>query len=137
MARPTKLTKELIKTAIDYVDDCTAFEDVVPTVAGLALAMGISKDTVYEWAAAKNEDGSLKNKEFSDAVSDLKSKQEKELIANGLQSVFNPAITRLMLSSNHGYKEKQDVTSDDKPIAPLLVRFVGDDKYNNGDTTGV
>lgn len=106
MARPTKLTKELIKTALDYVDDCKAFEDVVPTVAGMALAMGISKDTVYEWANAKNEDGSLKNKEFSDAISDLKAKQEKELVANGLQSVFNPAITRLMLSSNHGYSEK-------------------------------
>jgi hypothetical protein len=35
-------------------------------------------------------------------LEDLQAKQERELIVNGLQSILNPVIAKLMLS-NHGY----------------------------------
>jgi hypothetical protein len=129
--RPQIYTKKLQGIADAYVEDCTAFEDVVPTVAGLSLALGITRETVYAWAKATVKTGGgevLQYPEFSDTISKLQAKQERELIANGLQSVFNPAITRLMLSSNHGYKERTDHTSKDEKLpSPILNAIPSDD----------
>lgn len=109
MARHTDYSEAALSKARDYLKNPTSYGDVVPTVAGLSIVLDVARSTVYLWAK--------EHKEFSDSLEDLMSVQEKELITNGLQSLFNPVIAKLMLG-RHGYSDKQEVTGKDG--APLF-----------------
>jgi len=133
VGRPTKYTKDIGKKTDEYIEACedeykrwTSLKSLekgyekysqrlkvnLPTVAGLALHLKISRETVYDWAS--------KNQDFSDKVKDILSKQERVLMEKGLSGEYNPMIAKLLLSSTHGHRERSDMTSDDKPIGQLL-----------------
>ena len=97
MARPTDYTQELLDRADDYLNNCP---DVVHTVVGLCLHIGIAKSTCYRWIEEGNE-------EFKDIVDEVIEKQEKKLIGGGLTNEYNASITKLMLTK-HGYNDKVD-----------------------------
>lgn len=99
-------------------------EEVIPTVDGLALYLGVSRETIRVWA--KDPDKS----EFSGTVETLFSKQGKTLQNGGISGNFNPTITKLILSSNHGMRERMDMTTDDKPM-PAPVTNILDKVYGN------
>lgn len=105
MARPTKYTPAIVEKANEYLLNYNKGTDdnyePIPTIAGLSLALGIARDTVYDWAA-QDEKG-----KFSDIVSDLMAKQEMRLMAGGIMGEFNASITKLALTK-HGYSDKQD-----------------------------
>lgn len=107
MARPTDYNEEMLEKAKDYLADCTKYEDVVPTAAGLSLVLDVSRKTLYNWGE--------QHEEFLHILERLQSTQERELLVNGLQSIWNPVITKLMLGK-HGYSEKHQV---DATISPL------------------
>lgn len=44
---------------------------------------------------------------------------------------------KLVSKLEDGYKDKLDVTSDDEPIAPVLVKFLDEPTNNNRDTEWV
>ena len=100
MARPTDYTEDLLDTAYDYVSNCP---DVVHTVVGLCLHIGIAKSTAYRWI----EEGKDEFKDIVDTVADL---QEQKLVTNGLTNEFNASITKLMLTK-HGYTDKVESTN--------------------------
>ncbi len=105
--RPTKYSKEMLEKAQHYANNhWPDYEDIVPSVAGLAYALEINKTTVYDWS---NHDD---KKEFSNTLEKILNKQEKMLLAGGLATSdhpdiksMNPTIVKLMLS-NHDYSEK-------------------------------
>lgn len=120
MARPTKLTLELIEKAKGYLSTC---EDSVietskgglsyvnvklPMVADLAIYLGINKDTVYDWCkVVDGEDNNLKQ-QFSDIVKEVNHEQEKRLVNKGLGGLYAPKIAGMVMSK-HGYSEKQEI----------------------------
>lgn len=110
--RPTHYSQEILEKAQNYIDTWVnsprADRKNLPKVAGLAIELGVHRDTIYEW--------SKEHKEFSDILDNLLSLQEEELIERGLEGSFNPTITKLMLTK-HGYTDKNDVTSDGKAIS--------------------
>lgn len=109
MGRPTKLTDELRERAEEYLES-----DVLHSAVGLAVHLGISKKTLYNWAE--------NDKSFLHTLSMINTKQELELIKNGLVGNYNPTITKLMLS-NHGYSDtsKVDHTTKGKELpTPIL-----------------
>ena len=97
--RPTKYSKAMLDKARDYLENYASYGDVVPTAAGLACEMGVSKATVYLWGA--------EHPEFSDTLQAIQAMQERRLTSGGLDSTFQPTIAKLMLA-NHGYHDKQD-----------------------------
>lgn len=99
MSRPTKYNSKLVEKARNYLDDYQQYEHVIPSTAGLAVVLGVSRETLYAWGREKTE--------FSDILCNIQAKQESVLINNGLQGTFNSAITKLVLGK-HGYHEKQD-----------------------------
>lgn len=123
---PTKYNSKTLPKVWAYVKECEdevyifqkqkgkveGFEEKIrthlPTVVGLALKLGVSKETVYVWAK--------ENQELSDALTRIKSMQEQALLNGGLSNRYNPLITKLILATNHGYHEKKDITSDGKQI---------------------
>lgn len=137
MARPTKLTKELVDQAREFVSKRKADRILLPTIEGLASELGISRETIYDWsekpdaasAAVADSLGAETKKtlmlrdEFSDIVSELKAAQAEKLIQLGLSGRYNASITKLILSGKHGYVEKQqtDLTTNGKDLpSPIL-----------------
>ncbi len=112
--RPTKYTPELLKAAEEYL--AGAWEDagdVVPTVVGLAIAIGIQKSTCYAWAKEPGKE------RFSDILEEIENKQEQKLVNGGLEGKFVSPIAKMMLTK-HGYSDKieQDHKSSDGSMTP-------------------
>ena len=127
--RPTKLTQKIIKETRKYIEshsDEYEFKVVqnpvkkkdgkkrqdhvykrvkIPTVEGLAIHLGVSRSTIYEWI--DDIDSSLRQ-EFSDTVERLKAIQAERLISNGLEGIYTPTITKLLLHA-HGYTERTQI----------------------------
>ena len=105
VGRPTVYSNEVLSKTQHYIDnfDQDPYNDKMPMIVGLALALKIHKDTIYEWI--KHDD----KKEFSDLVGNVLQKQEKVLFNNGLDGTFNAPLTKLALTK-HGYSDKQDAT---------------------------
>jgi hypothetical protein len=107
--RPSKYSDELCRKARLYVNGGYAEAgDVVPQIAGLACELGISRDTVYDWAADPEK------QEFSDIVTQCLGAQERKLFNGSLSGELNPTISKLMLTK-HGYSERiqQEVSGAD------------------------
>lgn len=128
VGRPSAFKVEYIKKAQTYLDECAdevvqelsglsakgtelyknRLEVNLPTIEGFAAYIGVNKTTLYEWDKISPE--------FSDALGLIKAEQHRRLVNAGLSGQYNPTIAKLILSSNHGYKEKSDVTTNDEPI---------------------
>ena len=100
MARPTKYNKEIIEKTKYYLEHYEDEDDVIPSIAGLAVYLKIRRETLHEWAKDKDKE------EFSNTLGEILSKQERVLANKGLKGDFNPTITKLMMA-NHGYSDKQ------------------------------
>lgn len=109
---PSKLTEELIAKAKEYLfGGYESLGDVVPSVAGLACYLEISRKSAYNY--------SEQSEEFLHIVEGILSLQENKLINGGLKGDFNASIAKLMLAK-HGYSEKQEVDhkSSDNSMTP-------------------
>jgi hypothetical protein len=84
-------------------------------VEDFADFIGVHKDSLYEWARVYPE--------FSVALSKISDAQKKILIKRSLSGDYNPLIAKLILSANHGMKEKTDVTSNDQPISINVTNY--------------
>lgn len=102
MARPTDYSQEVLDKALDYVENFESYGDAVPTVAGMACEIGVSRETLYAWSKDESKP------EFSDIFSRVMEKQERNLVNGGLAGGFNPAVTKMMLTK-HGYSDKQEI----------------------------
>ena len=73
----------------------------IPTIEGLAVYLGVSKQSVYVW---RN-----KYPEFDEVVEKLLAVQADLLINNGLSGDYNPTISKVLLTK-HGYREGMEQT---------------------------
>lgn len=111
--RPTLYSEELLERAYEYIENLPE-DEVVHSIEGLGLYIGISRDTVYEW---EKDNEKL---DFSDIVSEVRQLQAKTLVNSGLSGKFSSPITKVMLTK-HGYREGIDQTSDGKQLpTPIL-----------------
>ena len=117
--RPSKYTKTTLEVSREYTNKFEDHGDMIPSIAGLALVLKVSRETLYDWA--RDED----KVEFSDMLDGLKAMQEKVLINKGLVGEFNATIAKLVLAK-HGYHDKQDrqITGEDGgPVKILKTDF--------------
>lgn len=112
--RPSKYSEEMVEKAREYLDSCVdsitdhGITVNLPTIYGLARYINVNRDTLYEWAKH--------NPIFSDTLRDIEEEQAQRLLNNGLSGAYNSTIAKLILSSNHGMKERTDTTTNDKDI---------------------
>jgi len=109
--RPTDYSKETIAKSLDYLERYKEFGDVIPSIAGLSVVLGVARKTIYDWASQDEK------KEFCNIVEKLLAHQEKQLVDNGLVGTYNSSITKLMLTK-HGYSDKTetDITTKGESI---------------------
>jgi hypothetical protein len=98
--RPTEYTDEHSAAAKDYIENYKNYDQVIPSAVGMAVVMGIARSTLYKWASEGKGD-------ISDTLSMCNDHQHTVALNNGLTSVFNPTIAKLVLA-NHGYHEKSE-----------------------------
>lgn len=128
MARPSILTPELLEKAKGYLNTCIdsveftdkgalTFVDVnLPSTVGLALYLGITRETVNDWSSI---DSQRYNEEFSYIVKEVSMQQEQRLLNSGLGGKYQPKVVGMILSK-HGYSEKvsTDITTNGQSISP-------------------
>jgi hypothetical protein len=108
-------TDEEIKRTKTDGDKSTTYEFGIkvnlPTIEGFADFIKIARSSVYLWEKEYPE--------FKIALDAIRSAQKQRLINNGLAGVYSPVITKLILSSDHGMRERIDATTDDEPLNPF------------------
>lgn len=117
IGRPSKLF-ECLEPAMKYLQgDYTIDGGVIPTVAGLACYLGVSRSSVNKWAVEDKSEGG-----FSDIVEGILSMQEFKLVNGGLKGDYNPTIAKLLLSK-HGYADKAEMAHEHtgKDGAPVQI----------------
>ena len=101
----------------------------LPTIEGFARFIGVNKTTLYEW--------DKKYPDFSNSLDKIRIEQQTRLINEGLAGNYNPTIAKLILSSNHGMREKteQDITTGGKEINAInYIVPNGTDNKTNEET---
>jgi len=101
MVRPTLYNDEILKKTAEYINGgWRELGQKIPSIAGLAVSLGISRETVHAWV----RDGD--KPQFSDIIENLLTHQEDVLLSNGLDGTYNPTITKLILGK-HNYHDSQ------------------------------
>ena len=107
--RPSKYTDDILVKAQAYVDGgYLQCGDVIPQMAGLAIELKITRETVHDWANDPSKP------EFSYIVAQCLRAQERKLLNGSLTGDLNPTIAKLILTK-HGYSERiqQELTGAD------------------------
>ena len=91
-----------------------------PTLARFATKVGVTRDTLYEWATAKNDNGELKHPEFSYAYKRAKDFQEALLVEGAIGGMYQANFSIFTAKNVLGWRDKveQEITGADG--APLL-----------------
>lgn len=80
----------------------------LPSIEDFATHLGVARQSIYNW---RDE-----HKEFDNALEKIDSEQRQRLIDMGLSGEYNPTITKVLLSANHGLREGIDATSKGEKI---------------------
>lgn len=89
----------MVKDALAYIDQYEEHDHAIPSVAGLAKVLDVSRSTLYKWSGEGDQ--------FSDILDKINETQEIVLLSKGLKNEFNSNITKLALGK-HGYHDKID-----------------------------
>ena len=119
--RPTKYCPDILDKARHYVDHHNEppYNDPVPIIQGLALAIKVASSTVYLWG----EDAD--RSEFSEILGEVMDKQAAGLLRGGLTGEFNSTITKLMLTK-HDYSDKTESNHTGNIAVETITRRVVD-----------
>jgi hypothetical protein len=106
-----------VKEVGKYLEWASKQKRHLPKLESLAIFLGVASDTVSSWMR--------KYPDFANACKAVKDKQAVQLIDDGIYGGrdVNTGIVKLLLQNNHGMKERSDVTTDDKPIAPTEIKW--------------
>lgn len=106
--RPRKIEtveelQEGIERYIDYIETQNAAGvALIPDVEGLALFLGVSRSTLYDWQNARPGEFSDTLKRTLNAIAATK----KQL---GLQGKIPALVLALDMNNNHGYTQQQNI----------------------------
>lgn len=128
--RPSKLTQATLDKAWEYLKDTTSIAvnagGLLPTKERLALTLGVSRQTIDNWAADSED--------FLDVYNTLQAMQADMLVQNGLVGRYTPAITAILLSK-HDYVKKEQTDNKHEIVQPIMGIEEPDAlPRDNGDT---
>jgi len=122
VGRIGKYNKKLLAKCQEYIDkwveDKHGGTEVIPTLVGLQLYIGISETLYYDWM--KHE----RKKPFLEFTRRVMQMQKKELSNKGITGEFNPNITKLLLTK-HGFVDKKEqklTDGDGNALVPAVIK---------------
>lgn len=92
-----------------------------PTLARFATMVGVTRETLHDWATSRNEDESLKYPNFSYAYKKAKEYQEAILVEGAMANAFHANFAIFTAKNVLGWRDKieQEITGADG--APLVT----------------
>jgi len=118
IGRPTAYRPEMCEEVDDYIKDCLTVEEgkerVLPSRCGIAIKFNVSVVTIGTWRD--------KYPDFLRALEKIDTAQRFSLINRGMNGTGNSTITKLLLSHNHGMKERTDITSDNEKVEMVIPK---------------
>ena len=90
-----------------YLDLCVQ-NIVAPTVAGLALALGIDRRTLWTWISGKTP--VIKNPDVMDTLKTVYSSIEAQYEEMLTEGKIIPVSAIFLMKNNHGYKDQTEYT---------------------------
>ena len=113
-----------------------------PTLARFATNIGVTKDTLHDWATAKDiHTGELKHPEFSSAYKKAKDLQEANLVEGTIAGAYNSTFAIFTAKNVLGWRDKieQEITGKDGAalaIPAIQVSFVMPDGNDSDSIDG-
>ena len=117
LGRPTQYKESYsdLATVNRYIDEATE-NGKLPSIVGYALYIGqASERNLYIWRDNFPA--------MAEAMDYIKSVQQETLINNGLLKQYDATITKLLLSHNHGMRDKQDITTNGEAMTSIGVQL--------------
>jgi hypothetical protein len=125
VGRPTLYRPEYCEQLLDYfsikpyevleitdnqgqVKERKPVPNLFPTLARFAVNIGVTRDTLYEWSTAENEDGSIKYPEFSYAYKKAKEYQEANLVEGTLSGAYQQTFAIFAAKNILGWRDKTE-----------------------------
>jgi len=110
---------------MDYIQNP---ENVLPTLAGLSLHLGVGLSTLEAWKAKQIQDLDPEKyprfDEFQGVLGVLEATQHDKLIQNGLSGKHNSNITKLLLTK-HGYTDQNKTVHEAGDRMAALMGEIG------------
>jgi hypothetical protein len=114
----------LIETLADMYFAMTELEDSIPTVPGLALAIGFNRSYDINVTLKNYEEGLSKYPEASvGTILRSLTKIEDKYIVNGLQDKFPSALVKFCLGAYHDRREKEPEANGAGANTNIMVVF--------------
>ena len=108
--RPTKYHAGMVDKVQHYINACP---DLVPSMEGLSLELGVSLRTLHGWKSSDaenmNPDKYPKFSEFLHMLDCLMAHQARTALNEGTSGGWSSVVAKLVLSK-HGYADKQEHT---------------------------
>lgn len=105
--RPSEYDPAYVERAKEYIEANqdtyilgTSIKVKLPTIEGFARFLKVSVSSLHEWAK--------EHEVFSLALDEIKNEQKQRLLDKGLSGDYNSTIAKLILSANHGLREKTE-----------------------------
>lgn len=148
IGRPTKYRDEFVEMLLEFFSQAPTREVTVkdakgnerteilpgqfPTLARFATNIGVTTETLHDWATAKNPDGSQKNPAFSYAYKKAKALQEANLVEGTMAGAYNSTFAIFTAKNVLGWRDKveQEITGKDgAPLGPsvIAIQFMNPD----------
>jgi len=157
LGRPTVYREEFADMLIEYFStpptrEVTIYDNAgnekvqtlpgnFPTLARFATNIGVIRQTLHDWAHAKNADGTPRNPVFSDAYKKAKDYQEANLVEGTMKGAYNSTFAIFTAKNVLGWRDKieQEITGKDgAPLAvpSIQVSFVMPDGHSGDSVDG-
>lgn len=94
---------QVSKRVDEYLDFCME-RDAMPTLAGAAIAIGVSRETLWIW-----ETGKYRTSGHLNAVKKIRVAIEDSMTRMLMEGKMNPAAAIFMLKNWYGYKDNVDI----------------------------
>lgn len=126
--RPTKYRLEYATMLIDFFSAAKVVEgsegaeaNIFPTLARFACNIGVHRETLINWASAKDSDDNLLNPEFFDAYKRAKEYQEAFIYEGGMSGAVNPTFAIWSAKAILGHRDTD--TQQTEEAKPLSIVF--------------
>lgn len=83
-----------------------------PTLTRFASKIGVTRQTLHDWATATDKDGALLRPEFSYAYARARDAQESLMVEGGMSGVYEPRFVTLAIKNLAGWQDKVETVGE-------------------------
>lgn len=138
VGRPSDYRDEYVQQMLDYFNPEThtsvkvdkegkASISPLPLLSGFAWKLGVTRQTLHNWAHERDEAGNYIRPDFFDAYTRCRDAQEVILASGGLMGLYNASFAGLTAKNILGWRDKQDLEHSGPGGTPMVFKITQDE----------